>query len=359
MQETFYKQQILQTVRKILLAILIFIPVLMNANPIWLGVSISEIYFNKSGEWTIEIDNKYITSVEYLDSIRIESNTGSATIEHFDTTDFIVITNSNLSNYISISKNGDLIKIYSFLGGGYKIDSIAIGDYSSSYLHNIENGQSVARLYGYDQFFKDNSPTIGFENDIDGAKGKIFGHFFDLNSELIQNKYFFINEGYCTPILQEQGHAGNIEINSEGFYCAEITSRSYSISEREIYESSTNHELMQFQPVNFELNENDSINIDFHRILTSIEEVNRDKVLLSNYPNPAKDYTYFIFDLNGIKAVSLLITVYSIDGQIIDSFVPNSSEFKWNCSELVQGTYIYTLSIDDQILAAKRLQIVK
>jgi len=345
--------------RKTLLAILIFIPVIMQANPIWLGVSISEIYFNESGEWTIEIDNKYIASVEYLDSIRIESNTGNATIIQFDTTDFIVITNGNLSNSISISKNGDLIKLYSFSYGGYKIDSIAIGDYSGSYLHNIENGQSVARKEGYGPFYKDNSPTIGFENDFDGAKGKIYGHFYDFSTELIKNKYFFINEGYCTPILQEQGYAGSIEINSEGFYCAEITSRNYSISEREIYESSSNYEIMQFEQVNFELNENDSINIDFHRILTSIEEVDRYKVFLSNYPNPAKDYTYFIFDSNGNTTASFLITVYSIDGKIMDSFVPSSFEYKWNCSELVQGTYLFTLSIDDQIVGANKMQIMK
>jgi hypothetical protein len=346
--------------KKLILFILISIPVFIKANPIWLGASISEIYFDEYGEWTIEIDNKYITSVEYLDSIRIECSSGSATIEHFDTTDFIVITNSNLSNSISISKNGDLIKLYSFAYGDYKMDCIAIGDYSGSYLHNIENGQSIARLNGYsNSFFKDNSPTIGHENDLNGSKGKIYGYFYNTDGTPITDKYFFINEGYSTPILQEQGYAGNIKINSEGFYCAEITSRSYSISEREIYESSTNYEVMQFQTVNFELNENDSINIDFHRILTSIEDVNKDKVLLSNYPNPAKDYTYFIYDLKGLEAKLLLITVYTIDGQKIDSFMPNSSEYKWNCNELVQGTYIYTLSIDDNIIGAKRLQIVK
>jgi len=100
--------------RKSLLIILIFAPILIKANPIWLGVSISEIYFNESGEWTIEIDNKYITSVDYLDSIRIECISGSATIEHFDTNDFITITNSNLNSPILISKNSDLIKLYSF-----------------------------------------------------------------------------------------------------------------------------------------------------------------------------------------------------------------------------------------------------
>src|SRR4030042_6382618 len=108
--------------RKILLAILIFFPVLIEANPIWLGVSISEIYFNESGEWTIEIDNKYITSVEYLDSIRIECNSGVATIIDFDTTDFIIITNNNLSNSITINKSADCVKIYSYSFGEYKTD---------------------------------------------------------------------------------------------------------------------------------------------------------------------------------------------------------------------------------------------
>ncbi len=345
--------------RKLILIMVVITPIIIKANPIMIGASISELYFDESGDWTIEIDNKY-NVVNYLEHFEIECKSGSATIEYFDSADFIVIKNINLSNSISISKDSDLIKLYSYIGGDYIIDSIAIGKYPGSYLHNIKNGQSVARLYEYGSFFKDKTPTIGFENDLNGAvNGKIYGHFYDFNDVLIMNKYFFINEGYCTPILQEQGYPGDIEINNEGFYCAEITSRSYEIYELRIYDNSSNSILMHFNQISFDLNENDSINIDFRRNLTSVEEVVKNKILLSNYPNPARDHTYLILDLNGLKLTSMLITVYSTNGEIIKSFKPVSSVFLWNCSELVQGTYIYTLSIDNNIVGANRLQIVK
>jgi len=116
---------------------------------------------------------------------------------------------------------------------------------------------------------------------------------------------------------------------------------------------------MNFQPVNFELNENDSINIDFKRIITSNQTIEQGNTLLSNYPNPANEFTYFIFDLKEKKATSLLISIFNINGQKIDSFVPSSSECLWNCSQLVQGSYIYTLSIDNQIIGKNKFQIVK
>ncbi len=345
--------------KKLILISLILFPFLVYANPIWLGVSISEVYFSNSGEWTIEIDNVNMSSVSYLDSLVIECNSGFSTITTFDTTDFIVITNENLKNPITINKNDDCIKLFSYSYGTFKIDSICIGENDDSYLKNIELGQSVARLYGYGPFYKDNSPTIGYQNDLEGSKGKIYGYFYDTNGETIANKYFFIDEGYATTILQEQGFAGNIMIDENGFYCAEISSRSYSIKERLIYVSSTEHEMMQFQPINFDLNENDSINIDFNKIITSTKRLNINKVLLSNFPNPASDHTYFIFDLNGFKASSLLITIYNLNGKIIDSFIPDTSQYYWNCSNLPRGTYLCTLSTKNQTIGVNKFQIAK
>lgn len=344
---------------KKLIFLLTFIPVIVNANPIWLGVNISEIYFSESGEWTLEIDNVNITSVEYLDSLILECNSGLTKITDFDTTDYIVIANENLANPISFNKSADCIKLYSYSFGEYKIDSICIGDISESYLKNIENGQSISRLYGNGPFYKDNSPTIGFANDLDGSKGKIYGYFYDTEGAPITDKYFFINEGNCTPILQEQGYAGNIQIDGTGFYCAEITSRSYSISERLIYESSTNHELLQFQTVNFDLNENDSTNINFTQILTSINSNIQDNVLLSSYPNPATDYIYFITSSIGKSNAVWKITVYNSVGRKIDSFNLTSEKYQWNCNNLPQGTYIYTLSSENKIVGANKFQIVK
>ena len=352
-------QTVKYSTMKKLIFLLTFIPVIVNANPVWLGVNISEIYFNESGDWTLEIDSASSISIKYLDSLILECNSGLAKIANFDTTDYIVITNENLANSISFNKGADCIKLYSYSYGEYKVDSIRIGDIADSYLKNIEIGQSIARLDGYGPFYKDNSPTIGFANDLDGSTGKIYGYFYAAGGAPITNKYFFIDEGNCTPILQEQGYAGNIEIDGAGFYCAEITSRSYSISEREIYESATNHELMHFQTVSFEVNENDSININFTQILTSVNSVNQDNILLSSYPNPATDCIYFITSTANKSNTPLKITVYNSVGKTIDAFLMTSEQYQWNCSRLSRGTYIYTLSSENKIIGTNKFQIFK
>lgn len=354
--------------------LIVFIPVLLKANPIAIYpyMTISEIYFGDTISWILEIDNTIaydydevddsliaISPLKYIDSLILECNAGKAKIVEFDTTDYIIITNNSLNNSISLNKNTDYIKLYSYSSGVYIMDSLCIGNETNSYLKNIKNGQSISRLSNYEPYYKDNSPTIGFANDLDGATGKICGYFYDTDGELIINKYFYIDEGYCTPILQEQGYAGNLKIDENGFYCAEITSRSYSISEREIYESSTNHESLQFQTVTFDLNENDSLNINFTQILTSIESLNQNDFLLSSYPNPATDYIYFITSNTNKLDRSLKITVYNSVGKLIDSFNIASEQYQWNCNNLKQGTYIYTLSSENKIVGANKFQIVK
>ena len=289
----------------------------------------------------------------------LECNSGSSKISYFDTTDYIVISNENLINPISLNKSADCIKLYSYFAGEHKDDGVYIGDISHSYLKNIETGQSISRFNGYGPFYKDNSPTIGLANDFDGSKGKIYGYFYDTEGATITDKYFFINEGNCTPILQEQGYAGNIEIDENGFYCAEITSRSYSISEIKIYESSTNYESLQFQTVTFDLNENDSTNINFTQILTSINSSSQDNILLSSYPNPATDYIYFITSTKNKSNTPLEISVYNSAGKKLDSFNLTSELYQWNCNNLTQGTYIYTLSSENKIIGANKFQIVK
>ena len=347
---------------KKILFILLFIPILLNANPTWLGFNISEIYFDESGQWQLEIDNEYVHLWEYLDSLVIESNSGRSSVRNIDTTRYIIIKNENLSKPITINKNGDCIKLYTCIGSEFKTDSICIGEMPGSYLKNIKDGQSIARYYNssLDPFYKDNSPTIGSKNDFEGSIGKIYGHFYDTVGELIKNKYFFINEGYCTEILLGQGDSGGaIRINEDGFYCAEITSRGYSINETSIYSKSTSNELMKFKPIEFDLNVGDSLNIDFKSILTSTKTIKQSNILLSNYPNPAKDYTYFLFSSSETNLSSYKIEVYSLNGELIGSFTPNATEYLWDCSNLPQGTYIYILSQANKLLGRNKFQIVK
>lgn len=342
------------TMKKLLVLLLMLTPVFAKANPIEVGIYLSEISFDKSGDWSLEIHNMFIDPLQGS-GLFMETCSGRAQVLSFDSAsgfgywEYIVITNKNLSKSLTINKDYDCIKLISDSLIGHK--SVCIGDYPGSYLHNIVNGQSIACLGGYNSFYKDNTPTMGAWNDLSGAVGQIYGHVYGLNNQLITNKYFWIDEG---------NYDGVVQINEQGQYSVKITSRSYSISELYICTNTPKYhsELIQFKPVHFDLEENDSIRVDFVQTIASVEKTKQESVLLSNYPNPAKDFTYFIFDTDKDLS-SLLITVYDLEGSKIDSFIPGSTKQLWDCSKLAQGTYVYALSSGNQLLGTNKFQVIK
>jgi len=342
--------------KKLLVLLILLSPVFAKANPIQFGIMLSEISFDQSGDWSLEI--RSMDSAMYLGNIYIRTNSGTAQITNFvsefksfGSYEYIVITNKNLSNNLTINKDYDCVKLVTSTGFVLGHDSVCLGDYPGSYLHTIANGQSVACLREYASFYKDNTPTMGAANDLSGAVGQIYGQVCGLNNQLMTNKYFFIDEGNCTE---------SITIDEKGSYRAKITSRSYSISELYICINTPKYksELLQFKPVHFELEENDSIRVDFVQTIASVEKTKQESILLSNYPNPAKDYTYFLFDTDKPLS-SLLITVYDLEGRKVDSFIPGSTKQVWNCSQLAQGTYVYTLSCGNQLLGTNKFQVIK
>ncbi len=340
--------------KKLLVLLLLLTPVFAKANPIEVGIYLSEISFDKSGDWSLEINNMFIDPL-LGSGLFMETCSGRAQVLSFDSASgfgywgYLVITNKNLSKSLTINKDYDCIKLISDSLIGHK--SVSIGNYPGSYLHNIVNGQSIACLGGYDSFYKDNTPTMGEANDLSGAMAQIYGQVYGLNNQLITNKYFWIDDGHW---------GGYIDIDEQGSYNAKITSRSYSINELYICTNTPKYhsELVQFKPVHFDLEENDSIRVDFVQTIASVEKTKQENVLLSNYPNPAKDFTYFIFDTDKDLS-SLLITVYDLEGRKVDSFVPGSTKQVWNCSKLAQGTYVYALSSGNQLLGTNKFQVVK
>ncbi|HPL05823.1 MAG TPA: T9SS type A sorting domain-containing protein [Bacteroidales bacterium] len=334
------------------LFILLFLPTLVCANQIWLGAVISEIYFDDSGGWMLELFYPH-----YSDSILIESDSGYAKIVDCDASELTIISNINLSDTVSFNKDSDCIKVHTYASGDYMVDSICIGEKAGSYLKNIKNGQSIARYYLFGSFYKDNSPTIGFANDFDGAKGKIYGFFYDTDGQAMTNKFFSID--YCSEILREQEQEeGVIRIDETGFYCAEITSRTYTINEI-VIASATDYETMQFETVQFDLEEGDSININFRRVLASTKSIHQDSVVVRTYPNPATDIIYFVTsNVNPLNS-PLYITVYSSTGQIMGSFALRSDIHQWNCNYLPYGTYIFTLNSGKNTIKTDKFQIIK
>ncbi|MFW5663448.1 MAG: T9SS type A sorting domain-containing protein [bacterium] len=338
--------------KRIILFILLISLGKLYANPVVPSVNIYEIYFSESGDWLMEIIEPYgIGDVYYyLDSIKIESNAGIAMLQYVDSLGAFVISNSDLSQSIEININDDCIKLHSYSSGYHITDSIAIGEHPDSYLKNILPGQSIARYDFLGPFYKTNNPTIGAQNNLSGAIGIIYGIFYDENNNPVSGKLFYINEGY----------SGQIEMDADGHFCANLTSRSYDISCRLLYDSEKNaSDTVNVNPVSFEINEHDSLNIDFRITATSIENNVVPDILLSNYPNPANDFTYFFVDYQGRNLSNLKISLFDLSGRIVDTFPVDSPKVRYDCSNLPPGIFISRLISDETTIATKKIIVVK
>ncbi|NTW34295.1 MAG: carboxypeptidase regulatory-like domain-containing protein [Bacteroidetes bacterium] len=104
----------------ILLSILIICatPKITSANPSILPI-ISEVFFDDSDNWTIELCNKLFTNFENLDGLRIVTSTDTAIIKKG--VEFkgncILLTNADLEKPIKLIRNGDCLHFESKFNG--------------------------------------------------------------------------------------------------------------------------------------------------------------------------------------------------------------------------------------------------
>ncbi|MBE0538955.1 MAG: hypothetical protein IH620_04530 [Ignavibacterium sp.] len=190
-------------------------------NPVVLPQAfISELKFDVNNNWILEITfgfSKPYLQVEY-DSICIETSNGFSRLKLDnikDSTNLFVITSDSLFAPLAINRDGDRIKLYSYLSSGswseLTKDSLVFGDYPDSYFDFLPVDYSIARIsYGIG-FAKDKSPTIGVENDTVGTCGTLTGFIYDKNNNLVTSGNFILDN----PLY----------INSAGIFTTSLFSR--------------------------------------------------------------------------------------------------------------------------------------
>ncbi len=339
--------------KKVFFILLFFLGSVALPNPIIFSFLISEIYFDESGDWILEIGIEDMYSFELGDSIYLETNSGIALVTLFDTAMFTPITNENLSNELDINKDNDRVVLHTnFIE--YLSDTVLLGEAEGSYLHNIEYGQSVARQFvlPHLSFYKTNVPSIGYFNTLEGALGFIYGYVYDHTGTPVSNLTFEIAEGYW--------YAWYFSTDANGYYQAPIASRSYWNDALLIPgEYFGTYDLLPIDPVSFEINENDTLNINFTQTLTSITEQPENNTLLSNYPNPASGFTYFIFDSENVDRRNIQLKILDLQGREVDALLPDKSPFLWQSGHLPPGTYIYQLYVENEVVGSNKLILVK
>lgn len=324
----------------------------LSANPIWEGVVPSELYFDESGDWVLEIYQE----IHGLppDSIFIRTSDGTARIiTHYDSTCYFLVTKDSLDKPLSVDREGDFLCIHYYISGYSMTDSIVFGDYPGSVVHNIRQGQSVNSWIGTTACYKDNSPTLGYENDHAGALGKIYGFMYDKDQEPIARRSFEIY----------YGSRGLIETDDLGFFEGNLLARTYVINEFILLDSTNHTEKVIFQERVFDVEEGDSIRVDFIQAPASTDGKPRFAVpyavSLKSYPNPARNKTILSIDPYEEDLSGFSLSVYNILGQRVDVFTPRSGMIPYDCSHLSQGVYLLVLNRASRIVSTHKLQIIK
>ncbi len=320
------------------------------ANPIALPtLEISELYFENSGEWILEIayydesqtgiqiDSMFLYSTE--DSVKLHSYTLTGIVGVF------VITPDSLDSEFTIKRNGDTIKLVYYIYDEPLNDILVFGDAEGATIHYPRTGQSISRYWIY--YVKDNSPSIGALNDTSGMCGTIKGTVYDQFLLPVASRVFLMDNKFETSgngefsarVYAKPSCFDQLFYSTGGYYCTELVPISQidyvmepdSVVFRDIYLLDT--------------------------LASGLSDINNSNALVKVYPNPvsASEKLTVEIDLPVITS-DIWIEMVSIDGKRIrkESIKSRYSEIE---TPVESGVYIVSIWLDNQRIASKRILV--
>lgn len=185
---------------------------------------ISEIYFDDSDNWTIEIYCYYINP-DY-NEFKLYTSSGFA---YFSLDgDIALITAQDLSTPLSINREGDFIYITQFDDMVMLSDTVSFGNYPGSKVNATLPGESLVNvivedngysIYNHYWLVKDIAPSLGYISEP--VKETFSGYLLDINGDPVKN------------IEIEYGATGDLPLiwtNEVGYFeCDSMYCRNYSI----------------------------------------------------------------------------------------------------------------------------------
>jgi len=334
---------------------------------------ISEFRFDSVNKWEMEIAFIFPTfSHSKYDSICIGSTAGISRIRlDFvkDSIPLIVITPDSLLTPLSFNKNGDQIKLYSYvrfdtlLPAHLWTDSVSFGNYPGSMCDSIPTGFSICNilLSNDDQGINEvfclcNSPTIGVANDTSGCCATLEGNLYDANHKKITSGNYILDypltfnpDGtYITKILARK-------LTFAGMYLPNYPpERSYydlDTLDVDAYPDSVIHKDIQF--------------VDYVGVKEKPVPPNPDLYII-NYPNPFNPGTNFYIRMpDNLRLKKGRIEIYNSIGQKVFVIqLSNSSTYKWDGVDITgkivgSGVYYYRLVFGNEAYKTGSMILLK
>jgi hypothetical protein len=354
---------------KKLITFLIFglIPVsFLSSNPILPPQAfISELKFDENNNWLLEVTFQYSTlyTKADFDSICISTSNGFSRLrlENIkDSIDLFVVTSDSLMTPLSINKEGDHIKLYSFLSQPLVtlVDSLNFGNYPGSTIDSIPMGYSIVRLF-YDLFSKDKTPTIGLPNDTAGTCGIVKGYIYDKNENLVTKGNFILDN--------------LISIQNDSSYSTSVYARKITFTHITNNYEPTKSQSIRIDTIRLNVNPDSIFNIDIHLLddyIVGIKEkkyeADYDDIAIMNYPNPFNSSTIFKIKVpSSLQNKSGQINIYDTLGKRIFTInLSDNSRAIWNGKDfngntVSSGIYYYQLILENKIFKYGSMIVLK
>ena len=318
----------------------------LMANPIMIYF-FSEIQVNPNDpvDWRIELHCSEPMLLD-LTGWSLSSNSDSARIKDgiiLQEDGYLIITRDSLLSNLTIDADGDVIHLWEYDSEWMRFE---FGDVQYSQISAPGVGQSLS-LSNEWGWYIDNSPTLGFPNDLEGGLGTVEGSVYSSAGNTLQGALVIYDIRYH----QVGGIGGPGYWDTSGVWTDSLGHYQFnrmallnnlSVSLEGFYEEDT---LIQIWPdsvrlVNFYLTPTVGITTD-----PKLETPGHFD-LKQNYPNPFNPSTTIEFDLPTESSTKLQIL--RIDGSELVTLVDQklsagNYSISWDARNTPSGIYIYSL----------------
>ena len=366
--------------------VLFFAQPILHANPSdYVPVAIfSELAFDSNNNWTMELYFPIGWSGD-LDSVVLEISGVRAKVNiNYQVYSLVKVINiDSLSVPLSINRNGDKIKLYSYpyYSPGKSEDSLMFGDYQGATVGAPDSGYSILRFYTklssnnyYSLDCLTKHSSLGVINDTAGLAGKLIGHLYDKDNKLI-TRYYTVSGGDGLIFFESL-----LNISSDGSFTTSIfnTKQVPNLLDIRMVDWEYFHNYLQIEPIDLKnIHPDTVIYRDIHVTDTCLfcvsvqgikdkENAPNEELALINYPNPFNLSTNFYIKVpDKYKNKSGTISIYNINGKLIRTipFVSGSTTY-WDSRDIkgnisASGIYYYSLIIDNQVLKNGSMILLK
>lgn len=320
----------------------------LKANPIG-AEFFSEIVFDSTG-WKLEMHLTMPAIGQQGDSLSLKGwylvcGTDTAYFKdwHYlkapqnhsqENNQYLVLTKDSLKGSLNLDIKGGLIILYS--PNGYSYDDL--------HYDALKPGRSLcSSYYGW---YLDTSPTIGAQNDSDGATGVIKGFVKDLANNPAANYGFLV---YTS-------HGTSYKTDSTGHFEFDWLARSYTICIPREEKGNLTVSLLPGDTLNLEFKLNYLVNVEKKAV-----PVVREYALGQNYPNPFNPVTNISYSL--AKPGIVKMQVFNLLGNEVATIVneyknAGNHKISFDASSLPSGVYIYTIQ-SGGFRNAKKMTLLK